>query len=278
MFDTNKTCPELCHALGVSKKSAYDDMMFVKYLFCQTEGRQYLHWILSHDVDVSLSAVNSVAEKVIHLLGDRYQVIAATHTNTRNLHTHFLINPVDIKTGKKFSESTAEMLKFREKINVILRGFGLHECGAIETITEAKIDEDDEGSQSLQLYQFYRGKTFEGSGSVVNGDILLPGVLHESNIETSDTTDLCMYEEGRSFQVIQHYRDQMFVGKGFIEDENILIPGILHEVDQKQEAGTEFVQYIDGHLYRGKVGWDNGNFLIPGVLYEEDNDEKDQYI
>ena len=62
------------------------------------------------------------------------------------------------------------------------------------------------------------------------------------------------------------------MGKGFIEDENILIPGILHEVDQKQEAGTEFVQYIDGHLYRGKVGWDNGNFLIPGVLYEEDND------
>lgn len=223
----------MCHTSGVSKDTAYDDMVFIKYLFCQTDGRQYLHWILSHDKGVHVDVVNFVAEEVLLLVGEKYQVIAATHTNTQNLHTHFLINPVDITTGKKFSESTKDMLKFRSKINAILKDCGLNECGSVESVSEERID------------------------------------LEECELEERNVPGTCIYEEGFAFQTFQLYQNQFFGGKGIVEDGNVLIPGVVYEMEQTQESKTEVAQYENGHVYKGRGYWENGRFLVPGILYEE---------
>lgn len=235
VFDQEKTCPELCHTLGVSRETVYDDMVFVKYLFCQTKGRQYLHWILSHDGGVCLETVNSVAKEVMYLFSDCYQVIAATHTNTSNLHTHFIINPIDIRTGKKFSESKNDMLKFRDKINHILNKFGLKECGCVESVSEEKLDNEDD---MLETPHFSEERSCEGE---------------------------------QAFQLFQIYQNQMFLGTGFATEGKVLIPGVLYETEhQEDESETEISQYVDGHTYRGKGRWENGHFLISGVLYEEE--------
>lgn len=192
-----------------------------------------MHWILSHDKGVSLGSVNSVAEEVLHIVGEKYQVIAATHTNTQNLHTHFVINPVDIRTGKKFSESTKDLLKFRGKINAILREYGLTECGLVESVSEEKLDMEDRESEEW------------------------------------DTSEPYAYEEMSEFQMFQIYQNQIFSGTGIVENGNMLTPGVFYEMEQKREPETKIVQYEDGHMYSGKGAWENGKLLFPGVLYEE---------
>ena len=132
IFDPEKTCDHLTYSIGVEKKSAYEDMRFLKELHCKIMGRQYLHWVLSHDDGVLLKTVVGVNLEVLELIGDEFQVVAATHTNTQNLHTHFVLNSVKVKDGKKFSQSRRDMLMFRQDVNEILKSNGLKPIEKIE--------------------------------------------------------------------------------------------------------------------------------------------------
>ena len=141
ILNPQKTTDDLIYVCGVSKESAFEDMRFLKELYCKTSGRQYLHWILSHDKGVPLEIVKAVNREVMDLIAKEYQVIAATHTNTNNLHTHFILNAVRIKDGKKFSQSRRDMLQFREAVNKILQAQGLKSIGRTE---EFEMSEDVE--------------------------------------------------------------------------------------------------------------------------------------
>lgn len=132
IFDPEKTCDHLTYSIGVEKKSAYEDMRFLKELYCKTTGRQYLHWVLSHDKDVPLKTVEGVNLEVLELIGNEFQVVAATHTNTQNLHTHFVLNSVKVSDGKKFSQSRRDMLMFRQEVNEVLKSNGLKPIEKIE--------------------------------------------------------------------------------------------------------------------------------------------------
>lgn len=153
VFDMQKTRPELCHTVGVTCRTAYEDMIFVKRLYVKMEGRQYLHWILSYDADVSQEVADEVGREVLKLLNGEYQAIMATHINTDNFHNHFLINPVNLKTGNKFSESISDMIRFRDRINVILKAYGLNEIGKIENFDEENEEENNVICQSNYLYE-----------------------------------------------------------------------------------------------------------------------------
>lgn len=143
VFDQNKTRQELCHTLGVARRTVYDDMLFIKQLYGKTDGRQYLHWILSYDSGVPETVADQVGQKVLRLLNGQYQAIMATHTNTANFHNHFLVNTVNLASGNKFSESISDMLVFRDKINAILESYGLKPVGQVETISEIEEAQSD---------------------------------------------------------------------------------------------------------------------------------------
>lgn len=143
IFDPNKTRPELCHTLGVARRTVYDDMVFIKQLYGKTDGRQYLHWVVSYDSGVPETVADQVGQAVLRLLNGQYQAIMATHTNTANFHNHFLINTVNLASGNKFSESISDMLVFRDKINAILEFYGLQPVGHVETISETEEAQSD---------------------------------------------------------------------------------------------------------------------------------------
>lgn len=150
IFNPEKTCENLIFGMGIGKKTVYEDMRFLKELYCKTTGRQYLHWILSHDKDVALETVEAVNREVIKLIGSEFQVAAAIHTNKENLHSHFIINSVRITDGKKFSQSRKDMLKFRQNVNIILESYGLKTIGK-ENDFRWSCDVTDEVKDSVQL-------------------------------------------------------------------------------------------------------------------------------
>ena len=59
----------------------------------------------AHEIGVQLAK---------ELWGDRFQVVVATHLNTDHIHTHFVINSVSFKDGKRFHMCTARYLEMRE--------------------------------------------------------------------------------------------------------------------------------------------------------------------
>lgn len=268
VLDERKTREELCHTSGVTKQTAYEDMVFIKQLFGKTEGREYLHWVLSHDKGVSDNVADAVALEVLQLLQKRYQIVLATHINTENVHTHFLINTVDITSGRKFSESVPDMLKFREKINQILETHGLNTIGTIEEFDEDTEDDifadSNTGLSDNDEMRVYISNAVEdtvdcGVGSVEDGNIFTPGIYYSQNVGGDRFIQGNTWISGVTY-------DSTSEGLKANKGEQELIPGVTYEagpvkVRLEEEEGTFF----------GKMCIENNRILYPGVLYEAGN-------
>lgn len=220
---------------GVSKDTAYEDMLFVKLLFGKSDGRQYLHWILSHDSDVTEELADIVCKEVLALLHGKYQVISATHLNTDNIHSHFLINPVDIVTGKKFSESKREMLRFRDKINRIMLKYGLNPVRSIQSISEEKLDIEDGNYNVMQIYE---DEMYCGNVEIVGETLIMPGVMYAcGEVETKDFAPTfvpgVIYDDlnaNQYFMVNINDLGRTFYGHGYVDEKGtVYFPGILYE-------------------------------------------------
>ena len=133
ILDPGKSSQALTEVNGVSSDTPYEDMETIQTLLGKTTGRRYIHFILSFDKNVSVMTAYDVACYAAEYYADSYQYILAIHTNTTNVHAHIILNAVNIRTGKKFSQSRKEMLAFREHVNFCLRQFGLNEIGKNST-------------------------------------------------------------------------------------------------------------------------------------------------
>lgn len=271
MWDMDKTADGLCHSWGVSNEHAYTDMLFIKQLFCQLEGRQYLHWVLSHDEGVALDVVDKVAVEIMRMVGEKYQLIVATHTNTSNYHTHFLINSVNYLTGKKFSESRQDMLDFREKINAILKRYGLNICGKVVSISEKKLDEAEEEeklkawkngiTQPVTIYEEEDDQLYRGYGVVEGENVYLPGMLYAKKDPTKEPDLIAgmVYEpEESGTENLVRLRKEYIQGMVFDNEPNKEIMEVsLHEGET---------------IFKGQGMWSDGRFYVPGMLYEADEE------
>lgn len=227
-------------------------MIFVKRLFCKLEGRQYLHWILSHDKGVSADIADKVAIEVMKMIGKEYQLIVGTHVNTNNVHSHFLINTVNFATGKKFSESERDMLKTREKINSILKKYGLKQCGKIESIDEEKNEEYDRES-AFTLFQMADVHIFQGQGIMEGEKVYGPGMLYAVDMPEPTPIPSMIYQT----EIVTKDELEKF--------DKQYIRGMVYE---KATNIFEVKQVENGHVFVGQGQWVDGKFCVPGMLYE----------
>ena len=71
---------------------------------------------MAHEIGVKLAE---------ELWGDRFQVIVATHLNTKCLHNHFVINSVSFADGKKYHDCRSAYRHMREVSDSLCRLHGL---------------------------------------------------------------------------------------------------------------------------------------------------------
>lgn len=135
----------LLAGIGVRINAAAEDMKTVKVLKNKITGRQYIHFLLSFDQGVDAVTAHRIGKRVLMYPGYSFQILMAVHDNTANMHCHFVLNTVG-KGTRKFSQSRAEMLKFRDYINRILEEERLNPIGAEqEEISFDCMDEEDAG-------------------------------------------------------------------------------------------------------------------------------------
>lgn len=112
----------------VDFNNATNEMMQVKEFYGKLDGRVATHGIISLDTEESDPAN---AGKLMLLLNDfmedlfpEHQVVYAVHTNTENLHIHFIINTVGLD-GKKIHMDRSFMKKiFEPSLNKLAEKYG----------------------------------------------------------------------------------------------------------------------------------------------------------
>jgi hypothetical protein len=130
---------------GISKKYMYESMKIIKELYRQTDGRQYIHAIIS----LKESKCDILEKVVFKIMADNfpeYQYVVSTHQNTRHIHCHIVINSVNAENGKKFQMSKKELKAFKENVHEILKEYGIDEdIDLYETDDDSiEIEEDDD--------------------------------------------------------------------------------------------------------------------------------------
>ena len=127
MWD-KKTNFKLITGINCRPSSAFDEMMVTKNLFNKTEGRQFKHFIHSYHSkeDISPELAHEISLKLLeHEKFKGFQILAATHVDTDHIHTHFVINSVNMETGLKWQHSSKDLVDIINLSNKLCYKHGL---------------------------------------------------------------------------------------------------------------------------------------------------------
>lgn len=124
IINPNKTC-DYYGGQGVLLNKPYLYMEAVQDYYCNG-GKKMQHFIISfEDVDdISLSVAFDLAYAVCGLFPN-HQLVFGVHLDTDNIHIHWALNPVNLRTGKKFNFTYGESFGLRKKIAKLLKPYNI---------------------------------------------------------------------------------------------------------------------------------------------------------
>ena len=105
------------YVTGVNCKTetAYEEMTLVQKRFDKCTGNIAYHAYQSFKTgEVSPELAHKIGVELARKMWSEYQVIVATHFNTGTYHNHFVVNSVNMFTGKKFNCNKGTYYHFRE--------------------------------------------------------------------------------------------------------------------------------------------------------------------
>ena len=101
--------------VNCNSNTAYEEMNFVQKKFDKCTGNIAYHAYQSFKTgEVSPELAHKIGVELAKEMWSEYQVVVATHFNTGTYHNHFVVNSVNMFTGKKFNCNKGAYYKFRE--------------------------------------------------------------------------------------------------------------------------------------------------------------------
>lgn len=113
--------------LNCNKAFARDEFQMVKQRFDKEGGIVAFHGYQSFKQgEVTPQEAHEIGIRLAEeLWGERFQVVIATHVNTKCAHNHFVINSVSFKDGKRYHDCRETYQRMREVSDRICRERGL---------------------------------------------------------------------------------------------------------------------------------------------------------
>ena len=101
--------------INCGAQSAYEEMMMIKKHYKKEKGNIAFHSIQSFAADeVTPDEAHEIGLQLAkEMWGDRFQVVVATHLNTKHIHNHFVINSVSFVDGKKYYDNRKNYAELR---------------------------------------------------------------------------------------------------------------------------------------------------------------------
>ena len=108
-------------------ETAFKEMSIVKKQYNKTGGILGFHAYQSFKgCEVTSDEAHEIGIRLAEeLWGDRFQVIVATHTNTKNVHNHFFINSVSFVDGKKYYDNKVNYAIMRKTSDDLCKEYEL---------------------------------------------------------------------------------------------------------------------------------------------------------
>ncbi|WIV11167.1 relaxase/mobilization nuclease domain-containing protein [Proteiniborus sp. MB09-C3] len=108
---------------------AYNDMILVKKMYRKEGGRMFKHFYHSYSDKENLDPLTA-HQITLDLISrekrfEGFQIFAATHIDKGHLHTHIILNTVNIETGKKWQQSNTFLSEMKELSNEVCKEYGL---------------------------------------------------------------------------------------------------------------------------------------------------------
>jgi hypothetical protein len=132
IMNNSATKWEYIYGVNVNPVTAYKEMIFVKQVFDKMDRNAFVHFVLSFDFtdQIDLTRIMNVGKCVGHFLAyndilGSHQVLLAMHTETDNVHFHFLMNTIDANSGERINLWKPELYKIKDRISVLLGQYNL---------------------------------------------------------------------------------------------------------------------------------------------------------
>lgn len=101
--------------VNCNRERAYEEMLAVQNRFDKRTGNIAYHAYQSFKTgEVSPELAHKIGVELAQKMWSEHQVIVATHFNTGTYHNHFVVNSVNMFTGKKFNCNKGAYYRFRE--------------------------------------------------------------------------------------------------------------------------------------------------------------------
>lgn len=131
------------------------DILANKKLYNKTNGKQGEHFVLSFPPsgsDRSPDEVLSVVSNIVATVYPEHMSVIAVHTDSRFVHAHVVLDAVNAVTGRKFSQSPADLNRVKQKTNNILKKHGFEIITAsVNDFVDRTDYSDVEGFDFLEL-------------------------------------------------------------------------------------------------------------------------------
>ena len=140
----------LCAGINTTPATAHDDMMATKHRYGKADKRQGYHIIQSFapgeiEPDTALQFGMEFIEKY---LGNRYEGVAAVHTDKAHVHVHMIFNSVSFIDGRKYHAARGEYLEcIRKMCDEQCKAWGLSVIDGDFTVRKTTKDEARSKSQ-----------------------------------------------------------------------------------------------------------------------------------
>jgi len=126
--DADKTdCIRLISGKDCCPETAFQEFMATKNSYKKADQTMFYHYdqAFKDGETISPKTAHEIAVKFAEDNYPDYEVVIATHVDNEHLHSHFIINSVSFKTGKKLHQGPKTLLKLRAYSDQICQQYGL---------------------------------------------------------------------------------------------------------------------------------------------------------
>ncbi|SEH48467.1 Relaxase/Mobilisation nuclease domain-containing protein [Ruminococcus flavefaciens] len=159
LIDTLKTDDrKYVTGLGFITENFLEEFQTVKITNQKTGGRQFRQITIAPSPAGNNCTKKDYLEmgcKIAKYYYERgYQVIITLHLDTNTWHIHLMINSVNFRSGKMFSQSRSELNRFKVHCNHIFSEYGLDQIGkSADEMVDTIVHELSDGFECLELFE-----------------------------------------------------------------------------------------------------------------------------
>ncbi len=129
-YKTKYKDSRLISGINCMPETAMKEFISTKKKLNKTDGMQYYYAVQSFEDNLNISPLlaHQMAREWAEKCYPNHEIYIATHLDTDNIHSHIVINSVNMKTGRKIHQSTKELNQMRKVNDELCIKYGLSVC------------------------------------------------------------------------------------------------------------------------------------------------------